>query len=79
MNSIVRFSKNNNAYYMIALSLITITGLILRMICCNWGAPLQLHPDEPTIVDQTIDMLYRHSWEANVYNRPDHFEIKCNS
>lgn len=38
-----------------------------------------MHPDEPTIVDQTIDMLRRHSWEANVYNRPDHFEIKCNA
>ena len=40
---------------------------------------MHLHPDEPTIVKNAIDMLVRHSWEAFVYNRPDQFEIKCNA
>lgn len=30
-------------------------------------------------MDTTIQMLHNHSWEAQVYNRPDHFEIKWNS
>lgn len=72
-------SKKNKACFILAIGALTIIGLYLRIVCCNWGNPLQLHPDEPTIVDQTIDMLSRHSWEANVYNRPDHFEIKCNA
>lgn len=59
------------------LSIITILGLILRIICCYWGYPYQLHPDEQTIVTNAIDMISRHSWEAYVYNRPDQFEIKC--
>lgn len=59
---------------LIALMLI---GFGLRIAACYWGYPYHLHPDEPTIVAKAIDMISRHSWEANVYNRPDHFEIKC--
>lgn len=47
------------------------------MIYCFWGFPYQLHPDEHTIVEKSIDMIARRSWEAYVYNRPDQFEIKC--
>ena len=70
-------TRKNRTSFIILLVLISLIGFILRVICCNWGSPLQLHPDEHTIVDNAIDMLRRHSWEANVYNRPDHFEIKC--
>lgn len=56
-----------------------LVALVLRVICCFWGYPLVLHPDERAIVDSTIDMLRRHSWKALIYDRPDHFEIKCNS
>lgn len=56
---------------------ITIVGLGLRLACCFWGYPYQLHPDEHTVVDNAVDMVSRRSWEAYVYNRPDQFEIKC--
>lgn len=61
------------------IAIITLIGGILRIVYCFWGYPLHLHVDEPTIVNNTIDMLARHSWEAFVYNRPDQFEIKCNA
>lgn len=61
------------------LMLVTALGGILRLIYCFRGYPYQLHPDEHTIVNNAIDMLSRHSWEAYVYNRPDQFEIKCNA
>lgn len=70
---------NKNKRFVIVLSIITLIGAIIRIISCYWGYPLQLHPDEFTIVDNVIDMLRRHSWEALVYNRPDQFEIKCNA
>lgn len=62
-----------------AAVIITLTGFILRVICCFWGKPLQLHPDEGATVNYVIDMLERHSWEAHSYDRPDHFEIKCDA
>ena len=65
--------------FIFILSIITVIGAIIRIISCYWGYPLQLHPDESTIVNNVIDMLRRHSWEAFVYNRPDQFEIKCNA
>ena len=65
--------------FIFILSIITVIGAIIRIISCYWGYPLQLHPDEPTIVNNVVDMLRRHSWEAFVYNRPDQFEIKCNA
>lgn len=52
-------------------------GAVLRILACFWGYPYQLHPDEGTIVSSAINMISRHSYEAGVYNRPDHFEIKC--
>lgn len=61
------------------LMLVTALGGILRLIYCFRGYPYQLHPDEHTIVNNAVDMLSRHSWEAYVYNRPDQFEIKCNA
>lgn len=61
------------------LMLVTALGGLLRIIYCFRGYPYQLHPDEHTIVNNAIDMLSRHSWEAYVYNRPDQFEIKCNA
>lgn len=64
-------------YSSIFFCLILLCGAILRLLTCYWGYPYQLHPDEGTIVNCTIDMLRRHSYEPAVYNRPDHFEIKC--
>lgn len=63
----------------VLLGITVLAGFILRFIYCFRGYPYQLHPDETTIVDNAIDMLRRHSWEAYVYNRPDQFEIKCNA
>lgn len=54
-----------------------VTGCVLRVIACFWGYPYSLHGDEPTIVGGAMDMLSRHSYEAEMYYRPDHFEIKC--
>lgn len=69
--------KSNKKYWKIIFFIMCI-GAILRIVCCFWGRPYyQLHPDEGTIVNNAIDMLFRHSWEAYVYNRPDQFEIKC--
>ena len=69
--------KSNKKYWKIIFFIMCI-GAILRIGCCFWGHPYyQLHPDEGTIVNNAIDMLSRHSWEAYVYNRPDQFEIKC--
>ena len=65
--------------FWVAIAVITIIGVLFRIFCCYWGYPVPLHPDEPTIVEESINMLSRHSWEAYVYNRPDQFEIKCNA
>ncbi|MCC8164378.1 MAG: glycosyltransferase family 39 protein [Lachnospiraceae bacterium] len=62
---------------LLILIVFMLIGFGLRIAACYWGYPYHLHPDEPTIVAKAIDMISRHSWEANVYNRPDHFEIKC--
>lgn len=64
-------------YSTLLLCLIMLCGGVLRILACYWGYPYQLHPDEGTIVYNAIDMLHRHSYEPTVYNRPDHFEIKC--
>ncbi|MCQ2468005.1 MAG: phospholipid carrier-dependent glycosyltransferase [Clostridia bacterium] len=75
------FLKKSIGEHWLGLSVIYITVLafILRIVCCFWGYPLILHPDEKAIVQGTIEMLSRHSWEAHIYDRPDHFEIKCNA
>lgn len=54
-----------------------VLGAILRILSCFWGYPYQLHPDEWTIVNTTIDMIARHSYFANTYIWPAHFNIKC--
>lgn len=66
-------------YWKLAIVLITVVGFYARLKCCYWGKPFQLHPDEPVVVDSAIDMLERHSWIANSYNRPDQIEIKCDA
>lgn len=71
------FFQKNGMYFLIGT--ITLVALIMRVKCCFWGSPMQLHTDESAIVDWTIEMLERHSWEAHFYDRPDHFEMKCNA
>lgn len=72
-------NKVNNDISVISfwIATITIVGLGIRVIYCFWGFPYRLHPDEPAVVESAIDMLSRNSWEADAYNRPDQFEIKC--
>lgn len=71
--------ETKRKYMMYILGALILCGGGLRVISCFWGYPYQLHPDEPTIVCNAVDMIARHSWVVNVYNRPDHFEIKCNA
>lgn len=59
--------------------LITVVGFALRMICCFWGLPLLIHPDEYAIVEPAIDMISRYSWEAESYARPDQLEVKIDA
>lgn len=72
------FNKSYSKVFF-AVIVLSILGGFLRVVSCYWGYPLHLHPDERVIVDNAINMLSRHSWEAFVYNRPDQFEIKCNA
>lgn len=75
--------KNNEfirKYWIVfAIVMVTFVVFVFRVLCCFWGKPLQLHSDEKATVDWAIDMLQRHSWEAHIYDRPDHFEIKCDA
>lgn len=71
-------SIKKNKYY-VFLFFLCLIALIIRLKCCFWGFPIHTHPDEFATVDYTIEMLERHSWEAQIYNRPDHFEIKLDA
>lgn len=66
-------------WFWVCMVVIITVAAILRLKCCFHGYPLQLHSDERAIVNWVIEMLKRHSWEAHSYDRPDHFEIKCNA
>lgn len=66
-------------WLVISICLISITAFVFRIKCCYWGYPQPLHSDEPSTVNYAIEMLSRHSWEAHTYDRPDHFELKCNA
>lgn len=61
------------------ISLICFMALFIRLKCCFCGFPIHTHPDEFATVDYAIEMLERHSWEAQIYSRPDHFEIKLDA
>lgn len=75
---IKQFCKDNR-WFVISMSCICLAAFLMRMICCFWGSPLQLHPDEQVPVDYAMELLARHSYEVSTYNRPDHFEIKCDA
>ncbi len=60
----------------ILLGMIIAIGGLFRVMRVGWGYPYILHPDEPIIIKNAIDLLERHSYEVMVYFRPDHFEIK---
>lgn len=78
-----KFIVNNESIkkykFSFVIVLITFVAFVFRVLCCFWGKPLLLHPDEKATVNWVIDMLERHSWEAHIYDRPDHFEIKCDA
>ena len=74
-----RLAKRGWGRYGWLLLLLTVVALVMRILGCFWGFPLQLHPDEPATVDYAIEMLSRHSWMAQSFDRPDHFEIKCDA
>lgn len=63
---------------LIILFIITILGCLIRILGTNWGLPTPLHPDEGTIIDTAIRMAEHHSFEPDVFFRPDHLEIKIN-
>lgn len=65
--------------YKIFIGIFTIAGFVMRALCCTWGRPYMLHPDEPAIVPYAIDMIKRHSWLVYSYSRPDQLEIKCDA
>lgn len=58
------------------LPLIVILGGLIRVWGINWGLPVLLHPDEGTVVETAIRMAEHHSFEPDVFNRPDHLEIQ---
>ena len=70
---------SNKRFYIIALILLTTIAFILRARCCFWGYPLRLDPDEQATVENAIDLLLRHSWQANTYFWPNHLNIKCDA
>ena len=61
------------------LAIMVVTGFIMRILSCFWGFPYLLHPDEEYIVERTVEMLGRKSWEADVYEWPGHFLIKIDA
>lgn len=61
------------------LIILFLVGGVMRALTCLWGWPYRLHPDEKYIVDKTIDMVNRSSWEADVYEWPGHLPIKIDS
>lgn len=65
------FLKKNG----LILLLLVLAGM-LRFVGTSWGLPYHLHPDEGTIVNATIRMIEHHSFEPDVFNRPDHLEIQ---
>lgn len=65
------------SHHFLWLVILLLAGASLRLLTCFWGYPFQLHPDEWTIVHSAINMISRNSYEAGVFYRPDHFEIKC--
>ena len=71
--------KTLDKKFWMTIAILTVIGAGLRVLCCFWGFPYQLHPDENVIIENAMDMLSRHSWEAYIYNRPDQLEIKGNA
>ena len=65
--------------YILFWAVVMAAALVMRVIGCFWGFPMLLHPDEPATVDYAIEMLSRHSYMAVSFDRPDHFEIKCDA
>lgn len=59
-------------------SAIILLGALIRLWGTNWGLPALLHPDEGTIVDSAIRMAEHHSFEPDMFARPDHLEIQIN-
>ena len=43
-----------------------------------WGLPARLHPDEWSIVSPAIQMIKDHTFEPDVFFRPDHLLIMIN-
>ncbi len=62
----------------IYLCIVCLFGGIVRFLSCFFGWPYNLHPDEHVIVEKVVDMLSRHSWEADNYTWPGHFLDKIN-
>jgi len=68
----------NKKLSLILLCILCLVGGVFRYASSFWGYPNLLHPDEYAIVDSVYEMRTRHSFEPDIYARPDHFEIKAN-
>ncbi len=71
--------KIKSDMYKLLTAVFTAAGFVMRVLCCTWGRPYELHPDEPAVVPYAIDMIKRHSWLVYSYSRPDQLEIKCDA
>jgi hypothetical protein len=58
------------------LAIIVAAGTAVRVLGVRWGLPLGLNPDEHVIVDGSLDLARRHSFEPSVDYRPDNVEIQ---
>lgn len=69
--------KKDRKYIFLLLAILLLGG-ILYLGGSLWGLPALLHPDEWSIVSPAIQMIKDHSFEPNVFFRPDHLLIMLN-
>lgn len=63
----------------LVLASIALLATAVRIPGILWGLPHELHPDEPVIVHNAIDLIKRNSLVPHVFYRPDHLEILLSS
>jgi 4-amino-4-deoxy-L-arabinose transferase-like glycosyltransferase len=63
----------------LVLAAIILGGCVFYFGAVEWGFPALLYPDEYTIVDPAVRMVENHSFEPDVYYRPDHLLIQINA
>jgi len=61
------------------LVIVLLLGGFLIFAGADWGLPVNLHPDERTIVEPAIRLVENRSFEPDVFYRPDHLLIQINA